>query len=214
MFPRLAERLRQAAGTLSGGEQQMLAIGRCLMGAPELVMFDEPSLGLAPTIVQHVLAGDPRSQRARGSPACWSSRTSRCRCGSRAAPMCWRTAGSRCRDRRGTARRRPGAAGVSGDVGAQRRISAASAVTRRVSGEFGKALRSARSASAPDPGPGGLQMLGHRAGKLGLGAAGHHDRRQRHVADRLRADRRRRLQCDFHDRPRGEREFHGIGPRP
>ena len=49
------ERLRQAAGTLSGGEQQMLAIGRCLMGAPELVMFDEPSLGLAPTIVQQVL---------------------------------------------------------------------------------------------------------------------------------------------------------------
>jgi len=56
MFPRLQERLRQAAGTLSGGEQQMLAIGRCLMGAPELVMFDEPSLGLAPTIVQSVLA--------------------------------------------------------------------------------------------------------------------------------------------------------------
>jgi len=55
MFPRLKERLRQAAGTLSGGEQQMLAIGRCLMGAPELVMFDEPSLGLAPTIVQHML---------------------------------------------------------------------------------------------------------------------------------------------------------------
>jgi branched-chain amino acid transport system ATP-binding protein len=55
MFPRLKERLSQAAGTLSGGEQQMLAIGRCLMGAPELVMFDEPSLGLAPTIVQHVL---------------------------------------------------------------------------------------------------------------------------------------------------------------
>jgi branched-chain amino acid transport system ATP-binding protein len=56
MFPRLQERLRQAAGTLSGGEQQMLAIGRCLMGAPELVMFDEPSLGLAPAIVQNVLA--------------------------------------------------------------------------------------------------------------------------------------------------------------
>ena len=55
LFPRLKERLRQAAGTLSGGEQQMLAIGRCLMGAPELVMFDEPSLGLAPAVVQHVL---------------------------------------------------------------------------------------------------------------------------------------------------------------
>src|SRR5215467_8355218 len=56
LFPVLAERSGQAAGTLSGGEQQMLAIGRCLMGAPELVMFDEPSLGLAPAIVQQVLA--------------------------------------------------------------------------------------------------------------------------------------------------------------
>ena len=56
MFPTLAERRRQAAGTLSGGEQQMLAIGRCLMGQPELIMFDEPSLGLAPLIVQEVLA--------------------------------------------------------------------------------------------------------------------------------------------------------------
>jgi branched-chain amino acid transport system ATP-binding protein len=55
LFPALDERLAQAAGTLSGGEQQMLAIGRCLMGAPELVMFDEPSLGLAPAVVQDVL---------------------------------------------------------------------------------------------------------------------------------------------------------------
>ena len=54
-FPVLAERARQPAGTLSGGEQQMLAIGRCLMGAPELIMFDEPSLGLAPAIVHGVL---------------------------------------------------------------------------------------------------------------------------------------------------------------
>jgi branched-chain amino acid transport system ATP-binding protein len=51
LFPRLAERRRQAAGTLSGGEQQMAAIGRCLMGNPELIMFDEPSLGLAPLAV-------------------------------------------------------------------------------------------------------------------------------------------------------------------
>jgi branched-chain amino acid transport system ATP-binding protein len=54
LFPKLAQRRSQAAGTLSGGEQQMLAIGRCLMGKPELIMFDEPSLGLAPTIVQEV----------------------------------------------------------------------------------------------------------------------------------------------------------------
>jgi branched-chain amino acid transport system ATP-binding protein len=56
LFPVLADRRRQDAGTLSGGEQQMLAIGRCLMSAPELVMFDEPSLGLAPTVVQVVLS--------------------------------------------------------------------------------------------------------------------------------------------------------------
>jgi branched-chain amino acid transport system ATP-binding protein len=55
LFPVLAERAAQSAGTLSGGEQQMLAIARCLMGAPELVMFDEPSLGLAPAIVQALL---------------------------------------------------------------------------------------------------------------------------------------------------------------
>jgi branched-chain amino acid transport system ATP-binding protein len=54
MFPRLAERRGQYAGTMSGGEQQMLAIGRCLMGQPELIMFDEPSLGLAPAIVIEV----------------------------------------------------------------------------------------------------------------------------------------------------------------
>jgi branched-chain amino acid transport system ATP-binding protein len=54
MFPRLDERRRQLAGTLSGGEQQMLAIARCLMGAPRLVMFDEPSLGLAPVVVEDV----------------------------------------------------------------------------------------------------------------------------------------------------------------
>ncbi|HET7911016.1 MAG TPA: ABC transporter ATP-binding protein [Pseudolabrys sp.] len=51
-FPRLAERRRQQAGTLSGGEQQMLAIARALMSRPKLIMFDEPSLGLAPNIVE------------------------------------------------------------------------------------------------------------------------------------------------------------------
>jgi branched-chain amino acid transport system ATP-binding protein len=54
LFPRLAERKNQLAETLSGGEQQMLAIGRALMQEPKLIMFDEPSLGLAPIMVQDV----------------------------------------------------------------------------------------------------------------------------------------------------------------
>ena len=73
MFPRLKERRRQKAGTFSGGEQQMLAIGRGLMSVPEILIIDELSLGLAPVVVQQ-LVGTLKALKAAGVPSCWSSR--------------------------------------------------------------------------------------------------------------------------------------------
>ncbi len=65
LFPRLEERRRQSAGTLSGGERQMLAMGRALMSDPTLLLLDEPSLGLAPTVVE-LLYERLAALRARG----------------------------------------------------------------------------------------------------------------------------------------------------
>lgn len=66
MFPRLEERQKQLAGTLSGGEQQMLAIGRALMGQPHFLMLDEPSLGIAPMLVKSIFEKIVEINRQRG----------------------------------------------------------------------------------------------------------------------------------------------------
>jgi branched-chain amino acid transport system ATP-binding protein len=66
VFPRLAEREQQLAGTLSGGEQQMLAVGRALMGMPQFLMLDEPSLGIAPLLVKSIFAQIAAINRERG----------------------------------------------------------------------------------------------------------------------------------------------------
>ena len=86
LFPRLHERQDQLAGSLSGGEAQMVAVGRALMSRPKLLLCDEPSLGLAPLLVRELLATLARL-RDRASPSCSPTRTPRPRCALPTAPI-------------------------------------------------------------------------------------------------------------------------------
>ena len=74
-FPRLKERRTSLAGYISGGEQQMTAIGRALMSRPKMILLDEPSMGLAPQIVEEIFEIVRDSTRSRACPSCWPSRT-------------------------------------------------------------------------------------------------------------------------------------------
>jgi len=75
LFPLLRERRKQLAGTLSGGEQQMLAIGRAFMARPKLMLLDEPSMGLAPIITQEIFRVIENLSKEKKQRFCWLNKT-------------------------------------------------------------------------------------------------------------------------------------------
>jgi branched-chain amino acid transport system ATP-binding protein len=91
-FPRLKERRRSQAGYTSGGEQQMCAIGRALMSRPKMILLDEPSMGLAPQLVEEIFEIVRNSTPMKACPSCWPNRTPTSRCATPPTATSWNPA--------------------------------------------------------------------------------------------------------------------------